>query len=236
MKTTIHPANERGGGNFGWLNANYSFSFARYYDAEKTNFGMLRVLNDDFIEGGQGFPTHPHKDMEIISIPLQGALAHEDSTGGKGVIRPNEVQVMSAGKGVTHSESNHIKNAVTNLLQIWIMPNKKGVEPRYQQQYFDEHQRVNQWQPIVSNKHPGAMQIHQDAVLSRLILEKGETIDYTMHYDKNGVYVFVIDGELSIGDKKLNKRDAIGVEDVENFDIFAEQTSELIAIEVPMSA
>ena len=234
MNTTTFPAKQRGSADFGWLKANYSFSFARYYNPENTHFGKLRVLNDDVIQGGAGFATHPHANMEIITIPLKGALAHEDSTGASGTIRPNEVQIMSAGTGIEHSEKNALVNAETNLLQIWIIPNEANVEPRYNQQYFDESQRVNQWQIVVSNIHPGAMRIHQDAVLSRLILEEGRTISYKMHFKENGIFLFVISGELSINQLLLQQRDAVGIQDVEEFNLKANKKSELIAIEVPM--
>jgi len=150
MKKVFYPEDSRGKFDFGWLKTNHLLSFGHYYNPERINFGMLRVLNDDFVQGGQGFDTHPHKDMEIITIPLSGALEHKDSTGGRGVLYPNEVQVMSAGTGIEHSEFNHLKDETSNFLQIWILPNKKGHQPRYDQKYFNKEERKNKLQLIVS--------------------------------------------------------------------------------------
>lgn len=234
MKTKNYPSNERGSADFGWLKANYSFSFSNYFNPENVRFGRLRVLNDDTVAAGAGFATHPHANMEIITIPLKGALEHKDSTGQSGVIRPNEIQIMSAGIGIEHSEKNYIKNGETQVLQIWIFPNQDNVTPRYQQQYFDPSQRLNQWQYIVSNKHLGALDIYQDAVLARTTLEKGTVIDYNTHFNGNGVYLFVINGEISIGNQILTKRDALGIEETNNFTLKANEDSELLVIEVPM--
>lgn len=235
MKIKKFASEDRGSADYGWLKANYSFSFARYHNPKRTHFGKLRVLNDDFIEGGAGFPTHPHDNMEIITIALKGALAHEDSSGGKGVIRPNEVQVMSAGTGVEHSEFNHLKNAETNILQIWIFPDEQNVQPRYDQQYFDEHQRVNQWQYLVSNEFPGAMRIHQNATISRAKLEKNEELEYELVQQGNGVYLFLIDGEIKINDEQIKKRDAVGIEQIDTFTVEAKDDSDVLCIEVPMN-
>lgn len=235
MKITKFASEDRGSADFGWLKAKYSFSFARYYNPNKTHFGALRVLNDDIIEGGAGFPTHPHANMEIITIPLQGALAHSDSTGGKGVIRSSEVQIMSAGTGVEHAEYNYIKNAPTNILQIWVFPDKNNVEPRYAQQSFDEHQRLNKWQFLVSNKHPAAMRIHQNAVIARTNLSKGKSLSYQLQYKNNGVFCFVIDGVIKINDETIEKRDAIGIEKIDTFALQSQKDSDVLVIEVPMN-
>lgn len=235
MKVNTYPANQRGRANHGWLKANYSFSFSSYYNPENTNFGKLRVLNDDFIAGGAGFPTHAHANMEIITIPLKGALAHKDSTGSKGVIRPNEVQFMSAGRGVEHSEFNHIANGETNILQIWIFPKEENTTPKYEQQYFDAHHRQNKWQFLVSNKHPGAIGITQDAVISRTQLQQGKELDYTLQYKSNGVYIFVIDGQIKINNEILGKRDAIGLEQIDIFALQSIKDSDVLCIEVPMN-
>lgn len=234
MKTTNYPSNERGTADFGWLKANYSFSFSNYFNPNQVRFGKLRVLNDDLLAAGAGFPTHPHANMEIITIPLKGAIEHKDSTGQSGVIRPNEIQLMSAGIGIEHSERNYIKNGQTQVLQIWVFPNQDNVPPKYQQQYFDPNQRVNQWQYIVSNKHAGALTIYQNAVFARTTITKGNTLNYKMHYENNGVFLFLIDGEISIENQLLTKRDAIGIEESDNFTVKANVNSELLAIEVPM--
>lgn len=236
MKTTMFSSKERGEADFGWLKAKYSFSFNNFYSPDKIHFGKLRVLNDDIIEGGKGFAPHGHQNMEIISIVLKGALAHEDSTGSKGVIRPGEVQIMSAGSGINHSEKNHIKNGDTNLLQIWIFPKEQDIQPRYGQQYFDEHQRSNSWQPVISNLHQGSLNINQDAVLSLSNLDNGKSLDYKMNYEGNGVYLFLIDGDITLNkDIQLKTRDAIGIEKSSEFTLHANSESKILAIEVPMN-
>lgn len=236
MKKLFHSANSRGKFDFGWLKTNHSFSFGHYFNPERVNFGMLRVLNDDFVEGGQGFGTHPHKDMEIITIPLSGALEHEDSTGGKGVLYPNEVQVMSAGKGIEHSEFNHLKDEVSNFLQIWIFPDKKNHQPRYEQKYFNEEERKNKFQLIVSpNKENGNLWINQNAFIYLAELDEGKEIVFDLHSDKNGVYLFLIFGELSVAGENLFKRDAIGIWETSSIMINAKKNSFLLLIEVPMS-
>ncbi|MBX2844660.1 MAG: pirin family protein [Saprospiraceae bacterium] len=235
MKTTFYSADSRGKMDFGWLKANYSFSFANYYNPERIHFGKLRVLNDDSIAGGMGFGKHPHENMEIITIPLKGSLKHKDSTGNSGIIGPNEVQIMSAGKGIEHSEMNHLKNDVTKLLQIWIFPKEYDIEPRYEQQYFEPEHRKNTWQPVVSNRHMGAMNINQDAVLSLTTLEKGKSLDYTINYEGNGVFFYVINGKVNLNGELLAERDAMGVEEIENTTFTAEEDTYLLAIEVPMN-
>jgi len=236
MKAQVFSSDDRGKADFGWLKANYSFSFNNYHNPDKIRFGKLRVLNDDVIEGGKGFSTHGHENMEIISIVLKGALAHEDSTGSKGVIRPGEVQIMSAGSGITHSEKNYIKNGETSLLQIWIFPKEQNITPVYGQQYFDEKNRVNRWEPVVSNLHPSTLNINQDAVLSLAKLEKGNSLTYTLNYENNGVFLFVIEGEINLENEiQLKTRDAVGIENENTFAIKAKIDSKLLAIEVPMN-
>jgi len=234
MKTTFYSANTRGTADHGWLQANFSFSFANYYNPERIHFGKLRVLNDDVIKGGTGFGTHPHENMEIVTIPLKGALKHQDSTGQKGVIRPNEVQIMSAGSGIEHSEVNYLKDAPTSVLQLWIFPKEYNIEPRYDQQYFDPEHRKNVWFPIVSNQHAGAMNINQDAVLSLTTLEKGKELEYTPTYEGNGVYFYVITGKVTTSDNELGQRDAFGVEEFENISFTAQEDTYMLAVEVPM--
>jgi redox-sensitive bicupin YhaK (pirin superfamily) len=236
MKKIIHKAESRGHFDYGWLKTYHTFSFSNYYDPERVNFGMLRVLNDDTIEGGQGFGTHPHSDMEIVTIPLEGAVAHKDSTGGEGVIYPDEIQVMSAGTGILHSEFNHLADGTTKLLQLWIFPNKKGHEPRYNQKFFDSEERKNKLQFIVTpEKKDGNLWLNQDAYLSLTDLEKDKSLNYKIHTKGNGAYLFLIDGEIKVADESLSKRDGIGIWDTNEFTINATKDSQLLIVEVPMN-
>jgi len=236
MKKIIHKADTRGHFDYGWLKTHHTFSFSDYHDPERVNFGMLRVLNDDEIEGGQGFGTHPHSDMEIVTVPLEGALAHKDSTGGEGVIYPDEIQVMSAGTGILHSEFNHLGDGDSKLLQLWIFPDKKGHEPRYDQKFFDSEERKNKLQYIVTpEKKEGNLWLNQDAYLSLINLEKSKSLNYKIHTKGNGVYLFLIEGEISVGNETLTKRDGIGISETEEFLITASSDSKILLIEVPMS-
>ncbi|MCX7611774.1 MAG: pirin family protein [Ignavibacterium sp.] len=235
MKKIFHPSDSRGKFDFGWLKTSHSFSFGHYFNPERVNFGMLRVLNDDFVEGGMGFGTHPHKDMEIITIPISGALEHKDSTGGKGVLYPNEVQVMSAGTGIEHSEFNHLKDETSNFLQIWIFPDKKGHQPRYAQKYFDEQERKNKFQFVVTpDKENGNLWINQNAFISLSELEESKELIYNLHSEKNGIYLFLISGELLVEEQLLQKRDAIGIWETNSVKISAIKNSYFLVIEVPM--
>lgn len=236
MKTIIHKANTRGYFDYGWLKTYHTFSFSDYHDPERVNFGMLRVLNDDEIEGGQGFGTHPHGDMEIVTIPLEGAVAHKDSTGGEGVIYPDEVQIMSAGTGIRHSEFNHLQDGTTKLLQLWIFPNKKGHQPRYDQKFFDSEERKNKLQFIVTpEKKDGNLWLNQDAYLSLSNLEKSRSLNYKVHTKGNGTYIFLVEGEIKVADESLSKRDGIGIWDTDEFKITASDDSQILIIEVPMN-
>lgn len=232
MKTVIHKANERGNVNHGWLKANHSFSFANYYDPNKEQFGTLRVLNDDIIEAGCGFGMHPHNNMEIVTIPFKGALKHKDNAGGEGIIKAGDVQIMSAGKGIMHSE-NATADEDVNLFQIWVFPKVVNIEPRYDQRFFDEKDRTNNWQIVVSpeEKH-NALWINQDAYFS--LGNFDTTTTYTINKAGNGVYLMVIDGEIEIDGNILSNRDAIGIEDAKSFDIKILQAAKLLAVEVPM--
>lgn len=235
MEKIIYKANTRGKANFGWLRANYSFSFANYYNPDRIHFGMLRVLNDDEIDGGMGFSPHPHNDMEIITIPLEGKLAHKDSTGGVGEIKAGEVQVMSAGTGVTHSEYNGSHNELLRLFQIWIFPKQHHVQPRYDQKKFEESGRINKFQLVVSNDgRNDSLMIHQDAFLSLGNFEKGTNISYSNFKNENGVFLMVIDGKINIDAEVLTKRDAIGITNSEKIDINIVEDSQLLIIEVPL--
>ena len=235
MKKIIHKADSRGYFDYGWLKTNHTFSFSNYYDPERVNFGMLRVLNDDFVAPGQGFGIHPHNDMEIVTIPLDGALAHKDSTGSEGVIYPDEVQIMSAGTGIRHSEYNHLQNGESNFLQLWIFPDKKGHKPRYNQKSFNTEERKNKFQFIVSTERKDdKLWLNQDAHLSLTDLEKNQSLIYNIHTKGNGVYLFLIEGGISIGEETLSKRDGIGLWETDEFSITANEDSQILLIEVPM--
>jgi len=235
MKKTIHKAASRGFANHGWLQSYHTFSFANYFNPERMNFGMLRVLNDDIVQPKMGFGTHPHKNMEIISIPISGALSHKDSMNNQRSIEVGEVQVMSAGTGLTHSEFNDSKTTETNFLQLWIIPEKNEVEPYYNQKKFEESERKNKFQTLVSPKDKqvdGSLPINQQGYISMIDLENGFEIVYDL---KNGAYFFLIDGEVSIDDETLNNRDAIGIEDVEKVSLKALKNSKLLIIDVPIN-
>jgi redox-sensitive bicupin YhaK (pirin superfamily) len=238
MKAKLYRAKDRGTANYGWLKANYSFSFSNYYNPEKVNFGALRVLNDDTIDAGMGFGTHPHDNMEIITIPLQGSLKHRDSMSNKWIpIETGEVQVMSAGTGVQHSEMNNSPVDEINLFQIWIMPNEQEVEPRYDQKKFEASERKNKLQVLVSpfsNKIEGSLIIHQNAQISRIDLSENTNFNYKINSEYQGVYMMVIEGEVKIDNETLIKRDAIGIEQTNNFEIKAIKKTQLLFIEVPM--
>jgi quercetin 2,3-dioxygenase len=235
MQSIFHPASDRGHVNFGWLDSHHSFSFGHWYDPKKIHFGALRVLNDDIVQGGGGFGTHPHDNMEIVSIPLKGALKHKDSTGTDGLIATGDVQIMSAGTGIRHSEFNASNTDDVNFLQIWVIPKERNIKPRYDQQAFDDKDRINKWQIVVSpDKNDNGLWINQDARFALTKLEQGKSISYEPKFKGNGVYVFVIDGEISIDGKKVEKRDAIGLYDTSGFTIQADKESQILAIEVPM--
>ncbi len=235
MKTIIHRADERGHADLGWLSAYHSFSFASYYNPSKVQFGALRVLNDDTVSPSMGFGTHPHDNMEIITIPLEGAVKHKDSTGGEGVIAAGDVQIMSAGSGVYHSEFNASHQEFLNLLQIWIFPKEKNIKPRYEQLRFEQADRRNKIQTVVSPENkPGLLWINQDAWLSLSDVESNTTLEYELNKTGNGVYVFVIEGEVEVADNLLQKRDAIGISETIQFSIIANTASKLLFIEVPM--
>ena len=235
MKTILFPASERGTADYGWLKPNYYFSFAQYHDNEKLHFGLLRVLNDDFIAGGGAFATHPHDNMEIVTIPFTGALKHKDSTGGQGIIKAGDVQIMSAGTGVQHSEANASASDPVTLFQIWIFPKQRNISPRYDQKTFDVAERINQWQVVVSpNEKDQALWINQDARFSLVRLEARKEISYSNAFKGNGVFLVVINGSVKAGEQSLNKRDALGIYDSDEFSVVASEDSELLAIEVPM--
>lgn len=235
MKKVIHKADSRGSANFGWLNSKHTFSFGQYYDPDRVNFGRLRVLNDDIVIGGAGFPTHPHSNMEIISIPLSGALAHKDSTGTEKVIKTGEVQIMSAGSGLTHSEYNASKSEEVNFLQIWVLPKEENIQPRYDQKVFDAADRHNSIQTVVSPNDDQSLWINQDAWFSLTDLDAEKATTYSLNKSDSGVYAFVLDGVIDIDGTKLEKRDAIGIEDLSKIEIKAAVDSKVLLIEVPMN-
>lgn len=235
MKSILHSADRRGHVSFGWLDSHHSFSFGNYYEPEKMNFGVLRVLNDDVITGGSGFGTHPHDNMEIISIPLKGAIEHKDSTGTQAVINENDVQIMSAGTGIRHSEYNHFKDKETNFLQIWIIPKKRNIQPRYDQKTFNPEDRINKLQTVVAPDDPNSVWINQDAWFSLGNFTSGFSTSYSLKKPGNGVYAFVIDGNLTINDQSLFKRDAIGLWDIDKVEITAITNGQILLMEVPMN-
>lgn len=231
----IHRSNSRGMANHGWLQSRHSFSFANYYDPERMGFGRLRVLNDDIIAGGTGFGTHPHDNMEIISIPLEGSLRHKDSMGNEQVIASGDVQVMSAGTGITHSEMNGNSGKAGKFLQIWVYPNKRDVTPRYDQIQLSE--KKNELQQILSpNPDDAGVWIHQDAWFHLGTFENGKKIRHTLKRPaKNGVYTFIISGSVKINGYDLNERDAIGIWNIQELDIQTTSEARILIMEVPMS-
>jgi redox-sensitive bicupin YhaK (pirin superfamily) len=234
MKTVFHPADQRGHANHGWLDAHHSFSFASWYDPSKIHFGALRVLNDDIIAGNMGFGTHPHDNMEIITIPLVGALKHRDSMGNEETITAGEIQVMSAGTGIQHSEFN-ATNETLNLFQIWVFPNKKNVTPRYDQQLLDTAKMKNNFAQILSpDPADDGVWIHQDAWFHLGEFDKGQSANYTVKSANNGVYVLVVEGQITINGQVLNKRDALGVWNTDAFAISFNENSKVLLLDVPM--
>ncbi len=238
MKQTIHKSDERGQANHGWLQAKHSFSFARYYDANKLQFGALRVLNDDIIAPSMGFGTHPHDNMEIITIPLSGLLKHKDTMHNDWQeIQPGEVQIMSAGTGLQHSEINGSPTEELKLFQIWIMPNETNVTPRYDQKYFHAKDRQGRLQTLVSGFNymdSNSLKIHQDARLSRIDLNENDKFTYQLINENNGVYVMLISGQAFINGSILNHRDAVGICETDKFEIISNSITEVLFIEVPM--
>lgn len=235
-QATVFKAADRGHADHGWLKANHSFSFGGWYDPERVHFGALRVLNDDTVAPGMGFGTHPHDNMEIITIPLSGAVRHRDSMGNEGEIPTGEVQVMSAGTGVTHSEFNGNHDAALKLFQIWIVPNKRNVEPRYDQFKIDPTSIDNQFAQLVSpNKDDEGTWIHQDAYIHMAKLSEGNSLEYVSKNPQNGLYVMNIEGTFSVLENELNDRDALSIVEAEKITFAATKNSQFIVLEVPMA-
>jgi len=236
MKKLVYRSEDRGKAEHGWLHAKHSFSFGGWYDPDKMGFGLLRVLNDDIIEAAQGLGIHPHDNMEIITIILEGALEHKDSMGSGSVIYPGEVQVMSAGTGIMHSEFNASSETRTNLLQIWIIPKERNIKPKYDQKKFDPQEQQNNFKILVSGfKDDNSLCIHQDALIARAGIEKDKTVEYKLRRKNNGIYLFVIDGAIEIAGEELFRRDAIGLSDTGELTVMAAENSQLLLIEVPMN-
>jgi len=231
----LHKADTRGDANHGWLRSRHTFSFANYYNPERMSFGSLRVLNDDTVEAGMGFGTHPHDNMEIISIPLEGDLEHKDSMGNVAVIRHGDIQVMSAGTGIFHSEYNKNKDRSVKFLQIWVYPNKNNVTPRYDQITLNVADRHNKLQQIVSpNADDSGVWIHQNAWFHLGNFDKGVNAEYKIKRSGNGVYAFILKGDVSINEQQLNTRDGFGIWDIESISIVADSDAEILLMEVPM--
>ena len=235
MKTILHKSETRGHAIHGWLDTHHTFSFANYYNPERVNFGALRVLNDDIVEAGKGFGTHPHDNMEIISIPLRGDLEHKDSMGNHGIINAGEIQVMSAGTGIFHGEFNKNKDKDINFLQIWVFPNKKNVTPRYDQISLADIEKPDELYQILSpNPNDQGVWIHQNAWFHMGDLSVGWEGSYELKDKNNGVYFFVIEGSLTVAGQKLNRRDGLGVSDTDKIEIKTDSFTKLLVMEIPM--
>jgi len=235
--TILHKSESRGLANHGWLISRHTFSFANYYDPERMNFGTLRVLNDDFVAAGMGFGTHPHDNMEIISIPLEGDLEHKDSMGNTTVIKNGDIQVMSAGTGIRHSEYNKNKEVPVKFLQIWVFPDKRNVTPRYDQITLNAEERKNRFQQILSpSADDEGVWIHQNAWFHMADLEKGTSIDYNIKGEGNGLYVFVLNGDVLVENQPLSTRDGFGLWDTKKVNFIANSNTSLLLMEVPMAA
>jgi redox-sensitive bicupin YhaK (pirin superfamily) len=235
MERVLHRAGERGGGDYGWLKTKYSFSFGSWFDPRRMGYGALRVINDDWIAPLGKFEMHAHKDFEIVTIPLSGAVTHTDSLGNTGVVQAGEVQVMSAGTGVTHSEENASSTEPLTLFQIWVAPREKDLSPRYAQRAFDPAAAQHAWQTLVSGDgHDGSLQIYQDAVIARASLIAGSELSYTPRHEGSGLYVLVVSGDLLVEGVRLLARDALGLSGVSLLTLSAQAASEVLLFEVPL--
>ncbi|MGM8897708.1 MULTISPECIES: pirin family protein [unclassified Psychrobacter] len=235
MKTIHHPANTRGGSYHGWLRSKHTFSFADYYDRERVGFGVLKVINDDHIEGGHGLSSHSHRNMEIVSISLSGTLLHKDDIGNESVINSGEIQIMSAGTGVVHSESNASSEIPVKFLQIWLEPNKKDVTPRYQQVSLVELLNRNQFNQVLSpSMHDAGVWLYQNAWFSVGEFDAGVTKTYTLNDASNGVYVFVISGSVVIDGNVLQQRDGLGISETDKFTMDVISKAQVLVMEVPV--
>jgi redox-sensitive bicupin YhaK (pirin superfamily) len=235
MKKTLHKADTRGVAEHGWLNSRHTFSFAEYHDPERMQFGLLRVINDDVVQPGMGFGTHPHENMEIISIPLAGELRHQDSMGNTQVIKAGEVQIMSAGTGITHSEYNGSKSEIVSFLQIWVLPEERDIKPRYDQGLFSADERQGRLQNIVSpDQNDGGVRINQQAWFWLADFTAGQSGAYTIKRAENGVYFFVLEGTIAVAGEQLERRDGLGIEDAQSVDFEVNEDCRLLVMDVPV--
>ncbi len=235
MKKILHRSETRGDANHGWLHSKHTFSFANYYDPQRMKFGVLRVLNDDKVSGGMGFGTHPHQNMEIISIPLSGDLEHQDSMGNTTVIKEGDIQVMSAGTGVQHSEYNKNKDEEVRFLQIWVIPHTQNVEPRYDQITLKKEDRKNKLQQVLSpNKEDAGVWIHQDAWFNMVDLDADKAVTYNFNLASNGLYLFVLEGSVEVAGEKLERRDGLGIFDTQSITLKASEQTSVLLMEVPL--
>ena len=235
MKKILHKSETRGDANHGWLHSKHTFSFANYYDPQRMNFGVLRVLNDDKVSGGMGFGMHPHQNMEIISIPLSGDLEHQDSMGNTTVIKEGDIQVMSAGTGVQHSEYNKNKDEEVRFLQIWVIPHTQNVEPRYDQITLKKEDRKNKLQQVLSpNKEDAGVWIHQDAWFNMVDLDADKAVTYDFNLASNGLYLFVLEGSVEVAGEKLERRDGLGIFDTHSITLKASEQASVLLMEVPL--
>ncbi len=232
MNIQFHPANERGHIQFDWLDTYHSFSFGEYYNPDKMGFGKLRVMNDDIVQGGKGFGMHSHDNMEIVTIPLLGELAHRDTLGSGSVIKPGEIQLMSAGSGISHSEFNHSQTEQVNLLQIWILPDKKNKQPSYEQKFFDESGRRDQFQLLVSpDGRNGSLPMNQQAFFSMIEMSSTSTQTYQPFLKNTAIYLFVIDGRVNVGEHRVSRRDALAISNADKVEMNAVDASRVLMIE-----
>lgn len=236
-RTVFHAADSRGNANHGWLQSRHTFSFAGYYDPNRMNFGALRVLNDDVVAGGMGFRTHPHNNMEIVSIALEGALQHKDSMGNEQIIRTGDVQIMSAGSGITHSEANFYADKTVRFLQIWVVPKLQNITPRYDQKAFLRENRLNTIKTVVSadQNDTEAVWINQDAYFSLCAMTNGNTQVYTLKRPENGVYIFVLSGSVTANGQPLDLRDGYGISGIKTIELSASTDADVLLMEVPMT-
>ena len=236
LQYTLHKAETRGDANHGWLHSKHTFSFANYYDPNRMHFGVLRVLNDDTVSAGMGFGTHSHNNMEIISIPLEGDLEHKDSMGNTTVIRKGDIQIMSAGTGIQHSEYNKNKDAEVKFLQIWIIPNKKTVTPRYDQITLNPLDRKNQLQQIISpNPDDAGIWIHQNAWFYLADFDTDFSLSYSIKSKENGLYIFILNGQIQIIDLTLHSRDGLGIWDTDRIEIKVTANTSFLLMDIPMN-
>ncbi len=234
MKLKVYKSDLRGSADYGWLKTKHTFSFNSYFDLSKLNFGALRVLNDDIVQPDKGFDMHRHDNMEIITIPLSGALKHKDSEGNEYIIRESEVQIMSAGTGIEHSEYNASDKNIVNFLQIWIYPREKNIKPRYQKKLFNFKNTINSIMTLVSPDEKDTLYINQDAYISYSKIQKNKTIKYKVKRKNNGIFIFVISGEIVINNDNFSDKDGIGIEEINEVKIKSLSESKILIIEVPM--